>query len=83
MNDVTKKTPGQLIDELITTNMKLWHTQDELNDMVNDLKKVDFGVVKFAMQLNKRRTDLIAAIDTVLGFEPSLTKKIYRHDKRS
>lgn len=76
------KTPGELIDQLMTVCMKLWHTQDELDAMCRGVAEEDFEVVKRAMVLNRRRTELMAAIDTELGFEPSLTTKIYRHDKR-
>ena len=75
---IETKTPGQLIDELFTVCMKLWVTQDSIHAMTKGEEEWSAEVVELAMDLNKRRTELIAAIDGILGHEPSLTKKVYR-----
>jgi len=51
---IETKTVGQLVDELITTNIKCFIAQDK-KDYEN------------AQQLNKRRCDLIRAIDAMMG----------------
>jgi hypothetical protein len=79
---VETKTPGQLIDELFTVSMKLWVTQDSIHAMTTDEEDWSTEVISLAMDLNRRRTELIAAIDGVLGHEPALTKKVYRSDGR-
>jgi len=78
---IASKSPAVLIDELITTSMKLWHTQDKLMAMCKGEIEEDFSVVPFAMDLNRRRTDLMSAIDDMLGFRPTYTKKVYKSDK--
>ena len=62
---IETKTLGTLIDELITTNIKCFMAQEP----GGDLKK--------AQQLNKRRCQLIQAIDKVLKQEGSMTDKTY------
>jgi hypothetical protein len=62
---IETKTIGQLVDELITTNIKCFMAQDN-RDYEN------------AQQLNKRRCDLVRAIDKMSGQgENSPTGKTY------
>jgi hypothetical protein len=62
---IETKTTGQMIDELITTNIKCFMAQDK-KDYEN------------AQQLNKRRCDLIRAIDATMGQgENTTTGKTY------
>jgi hypothetical protein len=62
---IETKTIGQLVDELITTNIKCFMAQDS-KDYEN------------AQQLNKRRCNLIRAIDVSTGQgEHSPTGKTY------
>ena len=62
---IETKTIGQLIDELCTTSQKCFRAQDD-KDYEN------------AQQLNKRRCDLIRAIDKMMGQgDYSTTGKTY------
>lgn len=59
--DVTVKTTGTLIDELITVNMKIFWALEEANKANTDSGKgKHYGR---AQELNSRRSQLIAAID--------------------
>lgn len=63
------KTVGELIDDLITTNLKCYNAQE--NGPTRDLEK--------AQKLNKRRCQLIVAIDKILQpDEETRTEKTYK-----
>jgi len=73
---IETKTLGMLIDELITTSMKCWHAQDNL--MNKDLSQAErLAAAEHAQTLNKRRNELIAAIDRVTNQDGSPTPKTY------
>uniref|UniRef100_A0A6M3IWG2 Uncharacterized protein n=1 Tax=viral metagenome TaxID=1070528 RepID=A0A6M3IWG2_9ZZZZ len=74
--DVSKKSIGVLIDELITTNIKCWMAQEKLMGADSD---IDAGkAAKDAQALNARRNSLIRAIDEMLGQgDITLTEKSY------
>ena len=60
--DISKKSIGVLIDELITTSLKCWYAQEKLmagEDIITNA--VD------AQSLNARRNALIRAVDERLG----------------
>jgi hypothetical protein len=72
-----EKTVGQLIDELITTSMKLWVCQDTL--VASEDEHEVYKTTKLALELNERRSSLIKAIDESFGFgHRSVTEKVYR-----
>ncbi len=84
-NDIGKKTPGQLIDELQTVNMKLFANQDRLAklgkvSLLSDNSvhtKIAF-ITKLSLSLNSKRNQLIIAIDEILGYgDVTYTKKTY------
>lgn len=60
--DVSKKSIGTLIDELITTSLKCWYAQEDIMSG----KDVSNSAIK-AQRLNARRNALIKAIDKRLG----------------
>jgi len=63
---IEKKTVGEMIDDLITTNIKCFMAQEP----GGDLKK--------AQKLNKRRCQLIIAIDAIVQpNEETRTEKTY------
>ena len=71
--DISKKSIGFLIDELITTSMKCWYAQEKI--MVGEdilTNAID------AQSLNARRNALVRAIDERLGEgDTSPTGKTY------
>jgi hypothetical protein len=73
MDDITVKSIGMLIDELITTSLKCWYAQE---DIMNDKNVAD--AAKKAQKHNARRNALIQAIDKRLGDgDISPTNKTY------
>jgi len=67
MANIREKTPGQMIDELITVDMRCWFAQEKIQDMsLSDSERLKFA--ELAQQYNARRTELIRAIDASLGF---------------
>jgi len=76
MSDISEKSIGFMIDELITTSMKCWHAQETLMNGGIDAEIVK--AAKNAQILNARRNALIRAIDHRLGESNiTLTGKTY------
>lgn len=74
-----KKTIGELIDALITTNIRCWMAQDSILD--EDLPKSErLGAAILAQETNARRTQLIRAIDELLG-DGDATKFVKSYDR--
>ena len=63
--DISKKSIGVLIDELITTDLKCWFAQERLLSGKDDHEVAE--AAKDAQKLNSRRNQLIRAIDEALG----------------
>lgn len=74
--DITVKSTGMLIDELITTNLKCFMAQEII---MNSTDEHAIAVAaKTAQQTNARRNQLIRAIDKRLGeSDNSPSKKTY------
>jgi hypothetical protein len=68
MSDVTKKTFGQLVDELITTSMRTWFAQEDIMDESLSTEK-RLGAAVRAQTQNAKRTELIRAIDAYCSNE--------------
>ena len=66
MSDISKKSIGYLIDELITTDMKCWFAQEDIMDESLSTEKRLQAAIR-AQEMNNRRNQLIAAIDSELG----------------
>lgn len=78
---IETKTLGMLIDELITTNLKCWFSQEEIMTETDSIKIGNSA--KRAQELNGRRNQLIRAIDVLNGNEQfSYTSKTYMEDKK-
>ncbi len=74
--DIGRKTPGQLIDELMTVNMKLFANQDKLNEAFSHAQIAE--ITKESLSLNSKRNLLIIAIDKIFGYESvTHTRKTY------
>jgi hypothetical protein len=65
MSDITQRTIGELIDELITTSLKCWYAQETIMNET-DTEKIAVAA-KLAQETNARRNALIRAIDEKLG----------------
>jgi len=65
MNDITKKSTASLIDELITNNIRCWFAQEAVMSEIESDKVAE--AAKLAQKTNKRRNELIRAIDGRLG----------------
>lgn len=68
---VEVKTIGQLIDELVVVNLKIWHLIDRVMDGTGSIE--DARVVQ---EFNSQRSDLVRAIDRLLG-ERDIGGKVY------
>ena len=74
--DISKKSIGVLIDELITTSLKCWFAQEVV--MSSEDEKELAIAAKKAQLMNARRNALIRAIDERLGeSDISPTDKTY------
>jgi hypothetical protein len=74
--DISQKSIGVLIDELITTSLKCWFAQEVIMNSTDEKELVI--AAKKAQLTNARRSALIRAIDQRLGegdFSP--TEKTY------
>jgi len=77
MSDIKIKTLGVLIDELFTTDHKCWDAQDKIMDAtLTEGERLQASIQ--AHKLNKRRNELIRAIDETVGqSDSSVTEKSY------
>lgn len=65
MSDIDTKSVGILVDELITTSLKCWFRQETICSSHDNAEIAE--AAKAAQSLNKRRNDLIRALDKRLG----------------
>jgi len=74
---LVEKTPGELIDSLVTVLMKCWYSQEDmLNHNLSNEEKAKAG--ERAQEMNDRRNKLIRSIDELLDFSAdSPTEKTY------
>jgi hypothetical protein len=77
---INQKTPGQLVDELFSTDHRCWEAQEKIQDLsLSDEERLNFAVI--AQQQNAKRTELIRAIDELLGFSQyTNTTKTYNKE---
>ncbi len=70
--DISKKSLGALIDELITADIRCWFAQETVKNGETDEEVAEAG--RSAQTFNTRRNDLIRAINERVGeadFSPS------------
>ncbi len=66
MSDISQKTIAVLIDELITADIRCWMAQDKvMNETLSEQER--FRAALIAQDSNRRRSDLMRAIDERLG----------------
>lgn len=63
---IETKTIGELIDGLITASLGCWHAQDEIARPGATESEIARASLR-AQKLNKRRCELVAAIDRRIG----------------
>lgn len=77
MTDLSKRTIGELIDLLVTTNTKCFMAQE---DIMNESLTVEkrFDAAQKAQILNAKRSALIRAVDEYFGqLDSSVSPKTY------
>lgn len=63
--DITRKSIGMMIDELITTNLRCWMAQEDImKTELSTEKRVE--AAERAQIMNARRSALVKAIDEIL-----------------
>jgi hypothetical protein len=60
-------TIGSLVDKLVTTNIKLWFTQDIVHQAAKTGEGVDGSVVQRLHSLNIQRNQLMTEVDMLLA----------------
>jgi hypothetical protein len=66
--NINEKTLGQLIDELITTNLRCWFAQEDImNSALSESQRLNAAIR--AQEQNSKRTELIRALDKRPGGE--------------
>lgn len=74
---VTDKTPGELIDSLITVDIKCFWEQEKIMNASQGSEE-SYIAAKKAQELNAKRNKLMRSIDTVLDFyEDTPSEKTY------
>lgn len=75
MSEIERKSISHLIDELITADIKTFLAQDKIGDADD---KVALAAARSAQANNKRRCELMRAIDVRLGSaDTAPTSKTY------
>lgn len=69
--DISRKSTAELIDQLITTSLKCWYSQEIVMKETDTIKIAE--AAKLAQETNARRNALIREIDKRLG-EESITQ---------
>lgn len=75
--DVSKKSLGNLIDSLITTDLRCWFAQEDImNTSLTESQRLKAAIR--AQEQNAIRTELIRAIDKIAGDDAATnTTKTY------
>lgn len=76
--DIKIKTLGELIDSLITTNLRCWFAQEDIMDKKLSEKERLEAAIR-AQEQNAKRSQLIGAINDLLGQEGFTATKTYTY----
>ena len=80
MTSGRQKTIGELIDSLITTDMRCWFAQEDImNESLSTEKRLAAAIR--AQEQNAKRSQLIAAINEAFGEEGFTGTKTYTYFK--
>lgn len=75
-DSICVKTPGLLVDEIFTVNMKIWFLQEKIMGGGTDEEIAKYS--KDCQLLNAKRNKLIKSIDELLNFSlDSVSMKTY------
>ena len=75
MEPITK-TPAELIDAMITTNLKIFYFMEkETDSSLSEHERFEAGQTVIA--LNKKRSKLMAGLDLLLGYSEDVNPKTY------
>lgn len=80
MTSGREKTIGELIDSLITTDLRCWTSQDKIFDE-SLTPEQQLEAAKEAQRQNAKRSQLIAAINGVFGETGFTATKTYTYFK--
>jgi hypothetical protein len=76
LDSLITKTPAELIDALITTNLKIFYFMEiETDESKPEHDRFKAGQTVIA--LNKKRSNLIAGLDSLLGYSKDVNPKTY------
>ncbi len=75
-----EKTPAQLLDELITTDLRCWFAQEQIMNPELSIEQ-RFDAAVRAQEQNAKRTELIRILDEFFGFtkETNTTKSYHSY----
>ncbi len=59
-------TAGSLVDKLVTVNMKLWFSQDELQRVADSGISARPDLVRRLVNLNRQRNSLMTELDSLI-----------------
>lgn len=80
MTSGREKTIGELIDSLITTNLRCWMAQEDImNESLSESQRLQAAIR--AQEQNAKRSQLIAAINDALGETGFTSTKTYTYFK--
>lgn len=76
-NSITQKSIGELVDSLITTDLRCWFAQEDImNESLTTEQRLAAAIR--AQEMNSRRTQLMIAINEIFGQQGvSLATKSY------
>jgi hypothetical protein len=84
MTSGKEKTVGELIDSLITTDMRCWFSQEDImNESLSEHDRLQAAIR--AQEQNAKRSQLIAAINEIFGesgFTATKTYTYFKEDKQ-
>lgn len=73
---IKEKSIAELLDSLITVSQKCWHSQEKIMDeTLSDHDRLEAAIK--AQKMNDLRTQLMIAINEVLGQDSVLSEKSY------
>lgn len=78
MTSGKEKTIGELIDSLITTDMRCWFAQEDIMDEKLSVEKRLDAAIR-AQEQNAKRSQLIAAINEFFGEKGFTATKTYTY----
>ena len=80
MTSGREKTIGELIDSLITTDLRCWFSQEDImNESLSEHERLQAAIR--AQEQNAKRSQLIATINDIMGETGFTSTKTYTYFK--